>query len=276
MIRSLLVFAILMALGAAPASASVFDHAFHLNFLQGMPCSTCHVKGAKSIVPNKKLVCSQCHDAAWYQAAKLPGLKTHGPTWPLNHRQYAKGHVVDCFNCHQQDFCLQCHASGKPDEQGSFGNNMINVHQSDFRVTHPIAARTNPQLCSTCHEKRFCYDCHSEFPRNDLALASHRQLWDEYTVGNTPHSQFKESQCKICHPNAVLPDRDWAAAHAREARKDLATCQACHPQGQVCLRCHSAKTGLGVNPHPHGWDSMKGRLEDASGGATCRRCHNGY
>lgn len=274
MIRSLLACVLVMTLGAVPAFAAEFDHAFHLNTLQGMPCSTCHVKDAESIVPDKKLVCSQCHDADFYEKASLPGLKTHGPTWALNHRQYAKGHVVDCSACHEQDFCLECHTdAGTADEFGKFGNNMVNVHRSDFRVTHPIAARTNPQLCASCHEKSFCVKCHEEFDRDDLAGVSHRRGWSDLKVAGTPHSSFTEDQCQTCHPNSVLPAHEWAEGHAREARKNLATCQACHPEGEVCLKCHSARTGLMVNPHPDDWNDMKGRIESASGGKTCRRCH---
>ncbi|MFO7750385.1 MAG: iron-containing alcohol dehydrogenase, partial [Desulfobacteraceae bacterium] len=70
-------------------------------------------------------------------------VKTHGPVWALNHRSEAKGNAVDCAACHEQDYCLECHKSGFADEQGSFSNNMINVHSSDFHVTHPLSARTD-------------------------------------------------------------------------------------------------------------------------------------
>ena len=50
-------------------------------------------------------------------------------------------------------------------------------------------------------------------------------------------------------------------------------CQACHPEGDVCLTCHSARTGLRFNPHPKDWDDMKDRIRDASDGRTCRKCH---
>jgi hypothetical protein len=71
----------------------------------------------------------------------------------------------------------------------------------------------------------------------------------------------------------VLPTHEWYPNHAREARKNLATCQACHPEGDVCLTCHSARTGLRVNPHPRDWDDIKDRLRDASDNRTCRKCH---
>ncbi|BCR05995.1 c-type cytochrome [Desulfuromonas versatilis] len=272
MIRSLLAALVICILGAVPALGADFDHAAHLTYLPDEPCTTCHREDAKTIQPDQA-VCLDCHDEAFVKEVKLPGLKTHGPVWPLNHRPFAKGNTYDCYACHQQFDCLECHKSGFADEQGAFSNNMINVHRSDFHVTHPIAARTDPQLCSSCHENRFCLDCHDNFAPEDLSVVSHRRGFRNITVSGTPHEQFNESQCQICHPNSVLPTHEWSSQHAREARKNLATCQACHPEGDVCLRCHSARSGLRVNPHPSDWDDIKGRLDRASDSRTCRKCH---
>jgi hypothetical protein len=150
---------------------------------------------------------------------------------------------------------------------------MINVHRSEFHVTHPIAARTDPQLCSSCHENKFCVDCHARFAPEDLAILSHRKGWSGMTNTDTQHDLFTSDMCQTCHPNSVLPSHEWSSVHAREARKNLVTCQACHPEGDICLTCHSARSGLRINPHPKDWDDMKDRLKDASDGRTCRKCH---
>jgi len=272
MIRSLLAVLAIVTLGAVPALAAEFDHAAHLSYVADSPCSACHAEGAGSIVPETK-VCLECHEQAFVDAVELPGTKTHGPVWALNHRPAAKGDTYDCAACHEQDFCLECHKSGFADEQGAFSNSMANVHLDDFQVSHPIAARTDPQLCSSCHENRYCVDCHDDFAPADLAIMSHRRGWSDLTVSGAPHSTYNESQCQICHPDSVLPSHAWTSSHAREARKNLATCQACHPEGNVCLKCHSARTGLRVNPHPDDWDDIKGRLDRASDSRTCRKCH---
>lgn len=259
-------------LGTGPALAAEFDHAAHNTYLDPLDCATCHVAGAPSITPDKK-VCLECHDQSFVDGVTFPGLKTHGVTWSLTHRPAAKGNTYDCAACHQQSDCLECHKSGFADEQGSFSNAMLNVHRSDFQVTHPIAARTNPQLCSSCHEPSFCSDCHNNFAPADLAIQSHRRGFRDVQVSGTPHAQFNENQCQICHPNSVLPSHQWSTTHAREARKNLATCQACHPEGDICLTCHSARSGLRVNPHPRDWDDFKNRLDRASDSRTCRKCH---
>ncbi|PLY12545.1 MAG: cytochrome C [Desulfuromonas sp.] len=256
-----------------PAVAQVtFDHQAHLQNIDDQECETCHVADARSIVPEQQ-ACLQCHDAAFLQNVVMPGTATHGPLWGLEHRPFAKGAQSDCASCHQQSDCLKCHQAGVADEMGDFGNTLANVHRSDFQVSHPIAARTDPQLCSSCHENDFCVDCHNAFAPADLALDSHRRGWSDLSVGAASHADFDETTCDSCHSGSVLPSHDWSARHGREARKNLATCQACHPNGDICLTCHSATTGLRVNPHSKDWNEFSERLERASDGKTCRKCH---
>jgi hypothetical protein len=271
---------ILVCFFAAPVAAIPFDHAEHQELVElEVTCVNCHKEDAKAIVPSKE-VCLECHEEEFYAEITFPsGTKTHGPTWALNHRAVAKSGVIDCSICHEQEFCLDCHKAGSVNEMGEFGNNLTNVHRSEFHVTHPIAARTDPQLCDSCHERDFCVECHDRFAPEDLAIQSHRKGWSMLTVSEASHAVFADrlginpGVCNPCHPNSVLPAHEWSNAHAREARKNLATCQACHPEGDVCLTCHSAKSGLGINPHPRDWDNMKDRLRNASDNRTCRKCH---
>lgn len=273
MVRILLTLCMILA-SSALALAITFNHAEHDGYVEDSPCGTCHVEDAQSIVPDKQ-VCQECHDADFAEDVDYPSLTTHRPLWAFQHRAEAKGQAINCSQCHDQNYCLECHIDGRADEMNEIGNNLANVHRSDFQVSHPIAARTDPQLCSSCHENRFCVDCHDSFNRNDLAFDSHRRSWSDLKVSpsGSEHRFYDESQCQACHPDSVLPSHDWSGSHAREARKNLATCQACHPDGNVCLTCHSARAGLGVNPHPKGWGDIKGRLDRASSGKTCRRCH---
>ncbi|MDD2557505.1 MAG: cytochrome c3 family protein [Desulfuromonadaceae bacterium] len=274
--RLILCLTILAMLVTSPLWATPFDHDEHVTILGGgNNCSSCHVAESDSIIPARD-VCMGCHDSAMLKEVSFPGLKTHGVTWPLSHRSEAKSKRIDCAACHQQDECLKCHASGFADEMGSFSNSLTNVHTSDFHVTHPLAARTNPQLCTSCHESSYCSDCHGNFRRGSLTGASHQRSFGSLTVGGPTgkaHSEFNENQCQICHVDSILPTHEWTRGHAREARKNLVTCQACHPNGDTCIKCHSARSGLGVNPHPKDWKDIDGRLRRASDGRTCRKCH---
>ena len=271
-IRILLLLSILV-LVAVPVAAEEFNHEEHLEYLDGPECVTCHVEDAFSIVP-EKAVCVDCHDQEFADSVTYPALSSHGPVWAFNHRLEARVGDANCESCHAQDFCLECHKSGFADEMGTIENNMANIHRSEFQVSHPIAARTDPQLCSSCHENRFCVECHQQFSPADLAIQSHRRGWSEGTLGGQ-HQFYNEFQCQGCHPSgSVLPSSTgWSANHAREARKNLATCQSCHPDGDICLTCHSAVSGLRINPHPKDWNDMYKTLDKASGGKSCRRCH---
>lgn len=281
MIRSLFVLLGVMILWVNPALAAdtvqaddvvYFNLADHLAALENEPCSVCHREEDASITPNPE-ACLECHEQDFIDSVRYPAMRTHGPLWSYNHKTEAKNAMYDCAACHQQDFCLDCHQGGDGDEMGEIGNNLANVHRSDFHVSHPIAARTRPQLCSTCHERKFCNDCHDEFAPADLALMSHRKGWSSISVGAASHADFSEVMCQSCHINSVLPAHEWNGSHAREARKNLATCQACHPEGDVCLTCHSAVSGLGANPHPKDWGNISSRLAGASNRRTCRKCH---
>ena len=258
---------------AGSAMAAQFTHDEHQAYLKkGQTCTVCHKADAKMIVP-AKADCLECHDEDFYAEVSFSGTSTHGPIWSMEHRAPVKAKTIDCSACHEQAYCMECHKAGFDDEMGDFGNNMINVHRSEFHVSHPIAARTNPQLCSSCHENSFCTDCHARFAPEDLAIKSHRKGWSMISVSGAEHENFTEDMCQICHVDSVLPAHEWSNTHAREARKNLATCQACHPEGDTCLTCHSARTGLRVNPHPKDWDDMKDRLRDASDNRTCKKCH---
>jgi len=281
MIRKALMVLLVLVAGASLAWSAGFDHRAHLkDYAPDTACSVCHLAEAVSIIPDKA-VCLNCHKQEDVDGVILAQTKTHGPVWALNHRAEAKGGAIDCSACHEQSDCLECHKSGFADEMGAFSNNMINVHRSDFHVTHPLAARNDQRLCSSCHEPKFCDKCHDSFRlrRGDIGSPSHRYTFDMGLNGDIDdiHSGFSAStSCDSCHlSSSVAPSfHDWQIGHAREARRSLATCQSCHPDGDVCLKCHSAKGGaVGFNPHPDDWDSIKGTLKKTSNGKTCRKCH---
>jgi len=264
--------ALLLSLAAATAwGGARFDHAAHDANVDAGVCTPCHTPEDASIVPDKSR-CKECHDEAFVATVEIPGQATHGPTWTLNHGPDAKAPGADCASCHGPEVCADCHNAGFADEEAA---GMASAHRSDFHVTHPLLARADPKRCEACHDNGFCLDCHATFNPADLAFSSHRRGWSDLTVGDSgpAHSAFQPSQCQTCHIDSVLPAHEWSSSHSREARKNLATCQACHPEGDICLNCHSARTGLGINPHPADWNDIANRLKSASDGKTCRKCH---
>ena len=218
--------------------------------------------------------CNACHEGS---GATL----NHGAMWQKEHRLYAEKFPNNCKDCHQQSFCLDCHQGGGIDRDlhvSTFGvDYMPKSHRTDWKEIHPIRAFDDPnRYCYRCHDaKAFCQACHDKFNPNDLRLASHRRGFSDIEVkqGGPNHSVFNVAQCPTCHPNSLVPVHQWSAEHAKEARKNLTSCRSCHSDGNVCMKCHSAVSGLRVNPHPRSWSSIKGRLSSASNNKTCLKCH---
>jgi hypothetical protein len=218
-------------------------------------------------------LCNECHIVNNVEP-------NHGAMWYTDHRLYREKLPSNCNDCHQQSFCTDCHYGGGIEHDlhvSQFGPDYKpRTHRTDWREIHPIKAMDDPRSCYRCHDaQKFCQQCHDKFSPNDLRVQSHRKGWSDLEVkkGGARHALFNSSQCKTCHPNSVLPRNQWSSAHAREARKNLASCQTCHGDGDVCLKCHSATTGLRVNPHPKNWGKISGRLGSASNNSTCIKCH---
>ncbi|HWR59428.1 MAG TPA: hypothetical protein VN328_11120 [Thermodesulfovibrionales bacterium] len=217
--------------------------------------------------------CNECHLLNDVES-------NHGSFWMRDHRKFKEKLPSNCNDCHQHSFCLDCHTGGGIDRDLHASNSGVDYtpksHRTDFREIHPIKALDDPRSCYRCHDaKKFCEECHQKFNRNDLRVLSHRKGFSniELRQGGPRHSIFNETQCPTCHPNSLVPTHQWSAGHAREARKNLTSCQSCHSDGQVCFKCHSAASGLKVNPHPRNWSSVKGRLQSASDSRSCVKCH---
>ena len=218
-------------------------------------------------------LCNSCHQ----QEGVPPAV--YGFQWVAEHRLYAEKRPNLCADCHQQSFCLDCHRGGGIDRNLHTSNTGVDykplIHRSDWRELHPIKA-SDKTLCYRCHDaKGFCNECHSKFKPEELRFQSHRKGWSDLEVkqAGPQHSVFTAAQCEACHPNSVLPKHQWSSSHAREARKNLASCQTCHSEGDVCLKCHSAKEGLKVNPHPRSWGKISGKMKKAGDNRTCIKCH---
>lgn len=188
--------------------------------------------------------CQDCHREAGV-------ITNHGAFFVTDHRLLAQKAGNNCAECHQQSFCLDCHKGGgiTTDLQKSrsrSGEYMPKTHRFDFISIHSIKAADNPQNCYRCHESSFCQDCHTNIRnKGSMKIKSHRKAGT--------------SQIYL-----------WNADHAAEARRNLQSCEACHPDADVCVACHS--TGK-VNPHPRNWRAIKDKYKDASKGRTCRKCH---
>jgi len=192
--------------------------------------------------------CNACH--------KAEGIApNHDADWLRSHRTLARQSNSNCSQCHSQSYCLDCHRGGGINADLStetFGRDYApRTHRSDFVTLHPIKALDNPQSCLRCHDQKYCSACHDRFPKGSMRIKSHLMTGPD-------GQQYKPALNE----------------HATEARRNLQSCQTCHPEGDVCIKCHSSKSG-GTNPHPRNWKSIKSNFLDKAGDKVCRKCHTG-
>lgn len=225
--------------------------------------------------------CNSCHKG---EGVAL----NHDADWVRGHRVLASKGGANCAQCHDQAHCLDCHSGGGIDAKLSTQNYKRDYipksHRSDFLEIHPLKALDNPQTCTRCHDQKYCTTCHDQFRKTDLQLQSHRRQFRDIRLSSVgpQHAIFEQNGvinttvCQTCHPGGLVPTHTWSGDHAIEARRNLQSCQTCHSDGDVCLTCHSARSGLRVNPHPRNWGSIKGNLKERGNGRSCIRCHDTF
>lgn len=213
----------------APMGVCLGCHA-HQDQFKLRQCNDCHVDlSAEAVVPKNHIV----HDEQF--------LQRHGT------EAASAGDL--CTSCHKESFCAQCHGVTVPDLPSRIHFDDVmrqSMHRAGFMARHPQESRDQPALCSTCHTDNFCRDCHE---RQHVAA----------TVSGSINP----------HPPGWAGALGSANLHGRAARRDPASCAACHggTGEMLCVSCHKVG-GIGGSPHPSGWSSRK-PLSDL----PCRLCH---
>ena len=172
----------------------------------------------------KKDECSECHRGSGV-------MENHGATFLKDHRLLAQKTPNNCYDCHQQAWCSDCHHGGTLQHQQTSslsrrGEAMPETHAADFVSTHAMKAADDPASCARCHDSRsFCNDCHQRWVVDKRS-----------SVTIKPHAPVYTS------PGVLDPA--WTSFHRAEARRNLSSCQSCHPSKSSCsnFACHP---GLG-------------------------------
>jgi len=158
-------------------------------------------------------------------------MDNHGPTFLQEHRKLAQKSSANCAACHEQSFCLDCHTGGNLETDAKKGLSrrgepMPYTHEPDYVSIHALKARDDPQTCNRCHEPKFCSDCHVRW---------NAKVGLPFSV--RPHAPVYAS------PGVLDPT--WVSSHRAEARRNLRSCQACHPNKADCsnFACHSSLGG---------------------------------
>lgn len=188
-------------------------------FLLGIACLSFARTDHREYRGAKPEDCRECHGGSGVA-------DNHGAFFLNEHKLLARKASGNCADCHQQSFCLDCHKGGglEADFQKSLsrrGEYMPKTHRSDFISIHPVKAADNPRDCYRCHESNFCSDCHT------------RQI-----VRNRSRMDIKPHRPVFASPGVLA--QSWVSDHSADARRNLQSCQGCHPQKGDCTNflCH--------------------------------------
>ncbi len=312
-----------------------FAHRAHV--VAGVSCVTCHPgvseAGDRSPLhlpadsscttechqqPHDPRPCLGCH-ADPMAAAATAGARDHLTFSHARHQAASSGNcmrchqgvaegdarlrpaMATCWGCHEHDRardvrdCQQCHVDLA--EEGTPPASHL-VHEGDFARTHGTQAAAAADLCSSCHQERFCASCHGvtvpQLPArgamaDPFAPSVHRAGFrsrhaeEARAAPGTCSSCHQPERCATCHlaegvagPGSRNPHPPgWVGIgpggnqHGRAARRDPAACASCHGGAgeALCVGCHVVG-GVGGNPHPVGFDPPQA-LNDQ----PCRMCH---
>jgi hypothetical protein len=104
--------------------------------------------------------CSECHTDSW------SALNHRAQDFYLKHRFYAGQNKAACNACHQDSFCVECHAHKeeiKPSDKYKDRPELSLPHRGDYLSQHRIDGRIDPAPCMKCHGRQNnerCKTCH--------------------------------------------------------------------------------------------------------------------
>ena len=104
--------------------------------------------------------CSECHTDSW------SALNHQAQDFYLKHRFYAGQYKAACTACHEDSFCVECHAHKeeiKPSDKHKDSPELALPHRGDYLSQHRIDGRINPASCMRCHGRQNnerCKICH--------------------------------------------------------------------------------------------------------------------
>lgn len=262
-------------------------------------CATCHgprkpgEKPVRGEYPRPNIRFS--HNAHRHQATCArchPGAAAGQPVTP---RPDVVG-MKECFECHRESACRTCHLTTADGRMYTdYGDERLTPpdwlrgpsHGVEWAGTHARAAGADSKYCASCHQDRFCRDCHTgkRRPRNIHPgdWLNNHGVTSRLDSPSCKGCHRKQSFCLGCHRRSgVAPDsppgsRLQGGRHPyhqgmdtpvlmRRAKRDVTTCVSCHNE-RSCVSCH-----IRYNPHPANF-TRKCRALAAKNRRTCAKCH---
>ncbi len=269
----------------APRPLLVFNHQLHAS--AGSACEDCHgdmsrVRLATSLQLPSEQDCLTCHDGFGatnrcgachptessgrlqiraIDDRSMPALvpkddnswgAAHDLAFVEDHASISKSNPKLCESCHDDTFCIDCHAGSiRP----------MRIHSGDYITTHALDARAQTQNCQSCHRTQsFCLGCHQ------------RMGFD-----SEPGSAFAVGGSLTFHPAGWSGPPGMPQDHAHAAQRNMSACASCHTEDS-CLACHATAqgpvAGLGANPHGARFrDSARCNALATRNRRVCLKCH---
>jgi hypothetical protein len=256
--------------------SSPSQHIFEISYVESINyCSTCHVIDK---------FCADCHGMEMPHPEEFK-TKTHP--------ELVKTKLDKCDLCHQVKktgylFCNNCH-------HGS-ASKWTYDPKVKWTTQHAKAVTTNgvAGCLGTCHEQKFCVDCHTKLKPVPTSHKDAKWLRDKLTVtayGSTAAAPSGKhalaagkaiDSCEVCHGaggtgsafckgchGMDMPHPDTFKKNHVSGSKTPKLCANCHTFKELCSDCHhkDAKNGIAwVKQHP--------KAIAAGGAAQCfEKCH---
>jgi ubiquinol-cytochrome c reductase cytochrome b subunit len=230
-------------------------------------CYQCHTRQS----------CDECHQGALPESHKVPDfLQRHGELAKSGDKTMAtanrQANAQTCATCHTQAFCTNCHMGAKPKshEQPNFVAQGIRG-AGRGKSGHALEAlRKGVQSCATCHEQKFCANCHGmPMPHPQGFVRTHIQEARRNLALCQRCHDWGEQSCRQCHAKRPPSHTaDFRETHPQRLADGGASCQVCHGRN-ACADCHRLPM-----PHPDNFLHAHGELAKGQQGNERQRVQN--
>jgi hypothetical protein len=206
-------------------------------------CEFCHQQSTT-------FFCDSCHHGKkvdWTFDPAVPWQNQHAKT------VVEKG-VAGCLgDCHEQQFCVDCHTTLKPlptSHQAAdwlHGGLTVTTYPDGHpapTAAHAVSAGKSIDSCDVCHgpggvSATFCANCHGiEMPHPDQFKTNHVSGRNTPQLCGNCHQQ--KELCSDCHHKGAVNGTPWQSQHPVTVAADgAAPCfEKCHQDKQFCVDCH--------------------------------------
>lgn len=234
----------------------IIDHKKHEE--KGITCVTCHNRVGHPNIKDYVVEKGAAEEDKVHQASLKPGVEQKISAWSKPYEDHME--MRFCMVCHTGEKekgsreCETCHPPEfelKPEDHGDANWFPPQEQLLSVKAIHGEQAKEDMANCVSCHEQKFCNDCHkAEIPHPETWKEEHREiLGKEIDI-----VKAAPEQCAMCHPQPNFCDAchhqydpakgPWYSTqpglslHVPAVREKGATeCFKCH-KPTYCAHCH--------------------------------------